>query len=317
MIINVHSHLARKELYSDKWWDKVFEQLSITNDIPKELIVKQTNANYFKSKINYAEAFVEVLDESGVDKALICGMDLGLSTAGEPEWSIEETNQWVANQANEHPDKLIALCALDPRRKNAISLLEKAVSEWDMIGVKFHPTAGFYPDDPKFFPFYKKCIELNAPIFTHTSSYSTPLMDSKYADPVYLDGVAGKFPYLKIIMIHFGGLSWMSKCAEIMWARPNIYAEISTHQVSALVMPEKFLKNLRWIMDLPNYFGKPLKERIMFGSDWPYFTYAMEEKDWVEWIKNIPETAKKYNLKFTDGEIKKILGLNAKQILKL
>ena len=68
---------------------------------------------------------------------------------------------------------------------------------------------------------------------------------------------------------------------------------------------------------ITSLFGKPLKERIMFGTDWPYFTYAMEDKVWVEWIKNIPETAKKYNLNFTDEEIKKILGLNAKKILKL
>jgi len=82
-------------------------------------------------------------------------MDFGLSKAGEPQWSIEEINHWIASQAEEFSDRLLALCAVDPRRgKRAIKLLEKAVLEWDMKGVKLHPTVGFYPDNPEFFPFY-------------------------------------------------------------------------------------------------------------------------------------------------------------------
>ena len=113
-------------------------------------------------------------------------------------------------------------------------------------------------------------------------------MDSQYADPVYLDGVATKFPNLKIIIIHFGGLSWLFKCAEIMCARPNVFAEISTHQLAVKSMPEQYLKNLCGILNLIPHFGRPMDERIMFGTDWPYLTRSMEEKEWVEWVKNIP-----------------------------
>lgn len=316
LIINVHAHLARKELYSDKWWDAVADQMSMSLNINKKIIIEQNLSDYFNSEIHHAKAFVKVLDDSGVDKAIICGMDFGLSTAGESSWSIEEINEWLANQAKKFSNKLYALCTIDPRRKNAIRILERAVSK-EMIGVKFHPTAGFFPNAPSFFPFYKKCTELKIPIFSHCSSFSTPLMDSQYADPVYLDGVASKFPHLKIVMIHFGGLSWMLKCAEIMCSRLNVFAEISTNQIAAKGMPEYFLKTLRGVMDLTPHFGRPISERIMFGTDWPYFSRTMEDKDWVKWVEKIPETAEKYGLKFKNKEIKQILGLNARKILNL
>ena len=102
-----------------------------------------------------------------------------------------------------------------------------------------------------------------------------------------------------------------------MCSRPNIFAEISSHQVSALTMPQQWLINLRRLLDTPPMFGAPLGDRIMFGSDWPYLEHMMKEQDWVDWVKKIPEIAKKYGLEFTKEEISKILGENAKRILKL
>ncbi len=317
MIINTHAHLDRKELYSDKYWEAVLDGYAKRVGVAKES-VRDKFFEAFSSSNFYAEAFVGILDKVGVDKAVVTAMDLGLSIAGEPEWSIEEVNRWIASQAEEYSDRLVALCAVDPRRgERAINLLEKAIEKWGMKGVKMHPTAGFYPDDSKFFPFYEKCVELDVPIHTHVASLTPPLLESKYADPVYLDGVAANFPELKIIMIHFGGLSWNKKCIELMCSRPNIYTEISSHQINALTMPQKWLINLRGILDTPPMLGPPLKDRIMFGSDWPYLEYAMKEDVWVNWIKNIPEEGKKYDVKFTNKEIKKILGDNAKKILKM
>lgn len=318
MIINVHAHLDRKELYSDKYWKSVVYGLAKRLGISQKKTMENIIKPFYTSKNYHAEGFVKVLDEVGIDKAIITAMDFGLSKAGEPQWSIEEINHWIASQAEEFSDRLVSLCAVDPRRgKQAIKLLEKAVLEWDMKGVKLHPTAGFYPDNPEFFPFYKECVEFNIPIYSHVAVLTPALVESKYADPIYLDSISANFPELKIILIHFGGLTWNKKCMEIMCSRPNIYAEISSHQINVLTDPQQWLTNLRGILDTPPMFGAPLSDRIMFGSDWPYLEYAMKEEVWVEWIKNIPEEAKKYGLKFTKREIDKILGDNAKNILKL
>ena len=315
MVISVHAHLAHKNMWSDKFWDFVADNYAKSLGVPKKMVAEQMLPQFWASN---AEVFVKVADSAGIDKALVMGVDWGMSVVGEAEWSVEEMNKWVAKQADEYPDKLASLCAIDPRRgERAVKLLEKAVEEWGMKGLKFHPTAGYYPDDRKFFPLYEKCVELDVPLYSHTAAVISSPMESKYADPIYLDSVAANFPDLKIVMVHFGGMNWTLKAAEIMTSRPNVYAEISAHQVAAAGMPQYWLTTLRNLLNVPSLLGSPLKDRIMFGTDWPYLLTVMGDDAWVNWVKNIPEKAKEYGLKFTQEEISKILSENAKKILKL
>lgn len=226
-------------------------------------------------------------------------------------------NQWVANQVNEYPDKLKALCAVDPRRgEKAINLVEKPITEWGMVGVKFHPTTGFYPDDPAYFPLYEKIVELDVPLHSHTSAYSLPMMAGKYADPIYLDGVAANFPDLKIVLIHFGGMEWMFKCTALMSARPNVYAELSGQQTSCKFWEKKFIENIGGILSMSGITSGAFKERIFFGTDWPLLERQMEGKIFLEWIKNLPEKAKEYNISIKREDINMILGENAQKFLK-
>jgi len=313
LVINLHAHLGHKNMQSDTLWNLSANYYSNLMGIPLETIRKQ-----MAQFQNYdAKLFVEQMDAAGIDKALVMAVDFGMNPdVGEGPWSIEEINQWVVKQAEEYPDKLLTLCAIDPRRgERAIKLLEKAVQEWDMKGLKLHPTTGYYPDDPAFFPLYKKCLELDVPVYSHTAATIGPPFMSKYADPIYLDTIAAKLPDLKIVLIHFGSLSYHLKCAEIMFTRSNVYAELSGYQAQALLMPEYFLKNLRSIFDAPGI--KPHKDRLMFGTDWPMLEAIMDQKTWVDWIKNIPEKGKEYGLKFKQREIKKILNDNAKKFLNL
>ena len=316
MVINVHAHLAHRNMWSDTFWDFVAENFSKALGVPKETMVEQMLPVYWASN---ADAFVQVMDAAGVEKALVMGVDYGvMPEVGEAKWSVEEMNQWVAKQADEYPDKLAALCAVDPRRgERAVKLVEKAVEEWGMKGVKLHPTAGYYPDDPVCYPLYEKCVELGVPIHSHTAATITAPMESKYADPIHLDSVAAKFPDLKIILIHFGGLAWNQKATEIMTSRPNIYAEISGHQVAAVGMPQHWLSNLRGILDVPALLGPPLRDRITFGTDWPYLVTVLGDDVCVNHIKNLPEKGKEHGIKFTQEEVKKILSENAKKILNL
>jgi uncharacterized protein len=315
MVINIHSHLAHKNMWSDKFWDFIAANYSSALGMPKEAVYQNLLPMFWASD---AENYVKVMDEAGIKKTIVMGVDYGMSEVGEANWSIEEMNQWVAKQADEYSDKLKALCAVDPRRgEKAIELIEKAVQEWGMIGVKFHPTSGFYPDDPQFYPLYEKCVELSVPLHSHTAVTISSPMVSKYADPIYLDTIAAKFPELKIILVHFGSLSYTLKCAEIMGSRSNVYAELSGYQIQAYSMPEYFLKTLRGVLNMKALLGAPLKERIMFGTDWPYLETALDSKEWVQWVKDIPEKGKQYGLTFTQEEINNILNENAQNILKL
>lgn len=316
MIISTHGHITHKNCSSDKFYEYYANLISKAMNLSKEVIYEKVLPLIYACN---AEAHVQAMEEAGIDKSLIMAVDWGMnSDVGEAKWSIEEINEWVAKEAEQYPDKLYTLCAVDPRRgEKAVKLVEKAVTEWCMKGVKFHPTAGYYPDDPAFFPLYEKCVELDVPVCSHTAALINAPFMSKYADPIYLDTLAAKFPDLKILLIHFGSLSYTMKCVEIMVSRPNIYAEISGYQAQALIMPDSFLKTLRYIFDTPAFLGPAVKDRLMFGTDWPYLETFMDQKSWVEWVKNIPESAKEYGLKFKQREIKNLLGKNAEKFLKL
>ncbi|MEM2047473.1 MAG: amidohydrolase family protein [Candidatus Jordarchaeales archaeon] len=316
MVINVHAHLAHKDMWSDAFWSFTADGYAKTLGLPKEVVMEQLLPQFWSSN---ADVFVKVMDAAGIDKAIITGVDFGLMPeTGEAKWSVEEMNRWVAKQADEYPDKLVPLCAVDPRRgERAIKLIEKAVEEWGAKGVKFHPTAGYYPDNPAFYPLYEKCVELGVPLHSHTAAIISAPMESKYADPIYVDSVAAKFPDLKIVLIHFGGLTWILKCVEIMTVRPNVYAEISGHQLGARGMTRYWLSLIRDVINMPAILGRPLKDRIMFGTDWPYLVSVMGDDAWVNFIKSLPQKGKEYGIEFTEEEARKLLKENASKILSL
>ena len=101
MIINVHAHLDRKELYSDKYWEAIADGLAKRLGFSKEMTMDKLIKPIFSSTNFHAKGFVKVLRRAGVDKAIITAMDLGLSLAGEPKWTIEEINRWIAGQADD------------------------------------------------------------------------------------------------------------------------------------------------------------------------------------------------------------------------
>ena len=316
MIFNAHSHLIHKDMISEVYADAQLSEFSKGLNIPKEVLLKNPDPNL---TMGSAKRYVKAMDDAGIDKGLVMGIDSGLFDAGKAKWSVEEMNQWVANQVAEYPDKLYALCGIDPRRGDrAIKLLEKAVEEWGMKGVKFYPVCGFYPDDPKFYPFYQRCVELEVPVFSHTAIITMPLMESKYADPIYLDSVAAKFPDLKIVLIHLGGGYWTQKCIEIMSQRPNVYADISGHQNKMVYGTEQFIRLLANVLGQNSFGFFPIKHKLMFGTDWPAFDLPpFKDKLWVDWVKNIPEKAKDYDLNIKRSDIKNLLGNNALKLLNL
>lgn len=315
-IISTHGHITHKNCSSETFYKYYANLVAKQMNLPLDTIYERFLPMLYGCD---AKAHVEAMEEAGIDKSFVMAVDWGMNEdVGEASWTIEEINKWVYEQTSEYPDKLYSLCAVDPRRGvKAINLVEKSIYDWEMRGVKLHPTAGYYPDDPKFFPLYEKCMELDIPICSHTAiTINAPFM-SKFADPIYLDTIAAKFPDLKIVMIHFGSLSYTMKCVEMMACRPNIYAEFSGYQAHAMTMPDNFLKTLRNILDAPSLLGPPIKNKLFFGTDWPYLETLMDQKSWVNWFINIPELAQSYDIKFKQREIKNILSKNAEKFFKL
>jgi len=235
-----------------------------------------------------------IMDQAGVNKSVIFGVDWAYGRTGEPRISNKEQNRIHANLANKHPDRFIALAALDPRRPDALELAKEFIEDWNMTGFKLHPCAGFFPDDKAFYPFYKMCSDWKVPILFHSGGLEGNWVT---AQPGHIATVAEHFPDIKVIMGHAGMESWQSAAAAAAFL-PNVYLDISIiGQWRYCRNPEKFY---RWLRDLIDEVG-PWK--VLFASDRPLPVSWISDVDWVKAV-NEPQT----DIPFSREELDIIMG---------
>lgn len=158
--------------------------------------------------------------------------------------------------------------------------------------IKLYPTYQyFYPNESFLYPLYESAQELDIPIMVHTGSSVFKGARIKYGDPIYLDDIAVDFPDLKILLVHGGRGFFYDRAFFLSKLHKNVYLEISG------LPPENLLK---YFPDL-----EKISDKVVFGSDFPS---TGNVKNNIDKIKNLPLSV--------DSK-KKILGENAKKILKL
>ncbi len=248
------------------------------------------------------DKLVASMDSAGIDRALILPIDLRLLTdepaAFDPDFpSIEQKNRTYFEATRRHPGRLFSLCGIDPRRKGAADLFRKGVQEWGMLGLKLHPTAGYYHHDPACYPMYEAAREMDVPVVIHSGSEPAPLK-CLYSQPKYIDAIAGDFPEVTFIIAHCGH-GWYKEAVDLASMKPNLYCDFCGWQVEYLTNADYFLKPLRYALD----FLGPW--RVMFGTDGPAYTFFMNNKDWVEAVRN---HASPSGITFSKEEIDIFLG---------
>jgi predicted TIM-barrel fold metal-dependent hydrolase len=251
------------------------------------------------------------LDAAGVDKVMVMPVDWGLAPGfQESTMDIWEQHVLHARVVRQHPDRMIAFACFDPRRPDSVQLLERAMTELGMVGLKIHPAAGFFPNDRAAYPMYEKALELDIPVMVHTGPEPKPLY-SRYCQPIYVDDVAADFPDLDIVLAHAGLSAWWQEAAGVASVAPNVYLDISGWQVMARLRPVEFYRTLRTLIDTVG------ANRIMWGSDYPALRLLLSESDWVETLASPPQEARELGIGFSGEEVSAILGDNAARLLRL
>jgi predicted TIM-barrel fold metal-dependent hydrolase len=251
----------------------------------------------------YCDKLVKRMDDSGIDLTVINVVDnVDQETSNE---EILRLNKDCSEASKRHPRRLIALAGIDPRRKDAPSLLRQCIEDYGMRGLKWHPDFGFYPNCKEAYEVLEVVNELDVPLLTHCG----PWRRVKYSHPMHLDDVAIDFPYINIIAAHLGNLLWRDWVA-IARHRSNLFGDLSIWQFMARGQPILFSRYLREIIDLVGV------NRLLFGTDGPVFEPHIPNKEWIELIKNLL-TEDQDGVVFNQKEIDAILGGNAERIFKL
>ena len=203
--------------------------------------------------------------------AVVFGVD-SVSETGE---EMTPTNEEVAELAREHADIVIPFASIDPHRGAAgVKAARRLVTEYGVKGFKFHPnTQAFFPDDRLAYPLYEVIAEHQLVALFHTGQTGVGAgqpsgggIRLKYSNPMHVDDVAVDFPDMKIILAH-PSFPWQDEALSVATHKPQVYIDLSGWS------PKYFPPQL------VQYANTLLKNKVLFGSDFPVITPERWMKD--------------------------------------
>ena len=193
---------------------------------------------------------------------VVFGVDERLT--GKPRVSNDEVVQF----ASENSDIAIPFASIDPKRgAEGLAEAKRLISEGAVRGLKLHPPIQqFFPNDPIAYPLYELFAAARLPVIFHTghSGIGTGMRGGggirlKYGHPTPIDDVAVDFPDLPIILAH-PSFPWQDEAISICLHKPNVYIDLSGWS------PKYFSPTL------VQYANTLLKNKVLFGSDYPLIT---------------------------------------------
>ena len=197
------------------------------------------------------------------------------TTTGEPP----DTNDYLAEIVARYADRFVGFATVDPwKGDEAVSELDRSVRQLGLRGLKLHPIhQAFQPNEARFYPLYEKCQELGVPVLFHTgfaaAGAGTPGgggFKLKYAAPIPgIDDVAADFPDLTVIMAH-PAWPWVEEQIAVALHKPNVFLDLSGW--SPRYIPEVLIRET----------NTRLRDKVLFGSDFPYLPPDRWLKEWEE-----------------------------------
>jgi predicted TIM-barrel fold metal-dependent hydrolase len=246
------------------------------------------------------------MDDAGIDRQVAFGLDFGVCL-DEPDVPIEDVNRRLATLQSEHPDRLVAFATVDPRRTHARELVETAVSDWGMQGLKLHPTAGFHLHDDATYEVLEVAADNDLPVLTDSGPINAPLY-SKYSAPIHVDEVLVDFPNIDLIVAHLS-LGWWRDLHAIaeMKTATKLHVDVSGWQERIDHNAEEFLRAVRLFIDSLG------ADRVHFGTDDPMFDPVHPKEEWLATLRSLAHRPDEPT--FTTDEIDLLLGDGAAELL--
>ena len=201
-------------------------------------------------------------------------------TVDSPKEPRKISNEEVAELANKHADVAIPFASVNPHRGAAgVELAKKLIREYRVKGFKFHPSVQeFSPNDRMAYPLYEAIAEAKLPALFHTGQTGVGAgtrggggIRLKYSNPMLLDDVAADFPDMPIILAH-PSFPWQEEALSVATHKPQVYIDLSGWS-------PKYFPPI-----LVQYANTLLKDKILFGSDYPVIT----PEKWVEEFDKLP-----------------------------
>jgi hypothetical protein len=159
----------------------------------------------------------------------------------------------------------------------AIDEARHAIVDLKMLGFHFHPIMQhFQVDDVAYYPLWEEITALKVPIMVDVGMTGMGAgirggmgAKTRHAHPSSIDALAADFPDLTIIMAH-PGYPWIDETTTVALHKGNVFWEMSGWAPKYL--PRDLQRDIR---------GR-LRDKVMFGSDYPSIPHERLFREWGE-----------------------------------
>ena len=229
------------------------------------------------------EDYLRQMDRYHIEKALLLPTNDQYLYYQDPN----ETNRFLGGLVRKYPDRFYAFADVTASGAYFIEqtpyILEDAVQEYGLSGLKIHPTnLHMDADDLRLVPVLRKAAGLGVPVMFHANPCRLGFHDNCAPDKI--NRMIQVFPDLEIITAHLGGMKWQDAVSGCTWVDMSF------------ILPKLVkLYGMEQTNRILRAFGP---DRLIFGTDFPdgsydaYFDildqmdFTEEEIDRIAW-KNI------------------------------
>ena len=225
--------------------------------------------------------------------AVVFTVDKG--SAHEPDITDEE----ILRLASENSDTVIPFGSVHPARGEAGARRAEELIAAGIRGFKFHPNGqAFFPNDRMAYDLYEVLNAHRIPAIFHTGQSGAGAgmrggggFRLKYSNPIHLDDVAVDFPDMPIIMAH-PSFPWQDEALAVAVHKPQVHIDLSGWS------PKYFPPSLI------QYANTMLRDKVMFGSDFPLITPE-------RWMRDLDEIGIRDEVRpgLLKGNAARLLGL--------
>ncbi len=213
------------------------------------------------------------------------------------EKQLADTSQMVLA----YPGRFFPFVAVNSRRPDHFTIMERALTGMGFVGVKLYPSLGYEIDSEEMYKVYAYCEERDVPLLMHCNEGGFYYQDKtrSHSDPKRWKPILRKHSNLKICFGHFGGGqylakqripsdSWTRTVLDLMEQHEGVYGDISSHTepMKGGDAQKWYFENLSGLLNDARF-----RDRILFGTDYFLVRQRLKEKHhWRYFCKHLSET---------------------------
>jgi predicted TIM-barrel fold metal-dependent hydrolase len=150
-----------------------------------------------------ADELVERMDEANVDRAVV--LSTAYMSVLPDDAAVSAENDFVAQEAAGHPDRLVPFCSINPLRAGAIDEINRCADELGTQGIKLHLVGSRVDvEDPAHAAalsrVFDRVQELDLPVLMHAANPIGLPLDS--AGITSLGTIIAQHPDVRVVLAH-------------------------------------------------------------------------------------------------------------------